>query len=216
MPKSHTVRQGECISSIALSYGMLPQSLWEADENEALREQRTHPNALAPGDVVTIPDPENQIFELATGAAHKFLRKGIPEEFTLVLEDEDGKPRKDLPYVVELAGSDTPIEGTTDGSGMLKFPLHPHVRSATLTLKVGEKHDIDEVHELRFGGVDPVETLRGVQHRLRNLGYYCEETGVDDFLTEDALLAFQSDHKLDVTGEIDDKTRDALRKRYGC
>jgi len=212
MPKSHTVRQGECISSIALSYGMLPKSLWEADENKGLREQRSHMNALTPGDVVTIPDPENQIFELATGAVHKFLRKGIPEEFKIVLEDEEGKPRKELPYVVEFPGNDAPIEGTTAADGMIKFPLHPHVRSATLRL--GE--DKLEVHEIRFGAVDSVETLRGVQHRLRNLGYYCEETGEHDFLTEDALLAFQSDQKLDVTGEIDDKTRDALRERYGC
>src|SRR5262249_26165096 len=86
MPKSHTVRQGECISSIALSYGMLPQSLWEAAENDGLREKRTHMNALAPGDVVTIPDPEEQIFDLDTGAVHKFLRKGIPEEFIIVFE----------------------------------------------------------------------------------------------------------------------------------
>ena len=56
-----------------------------------------------------------------------------------------------------------------------------------------------------------------MQARLKNLGYYGGRTDSDelDEATRAALVAFQTDHELPVTGLIDDETKAALKKRHG-
>jgi len=218
MPKKHKVKQGDCISSIATAHGMLPDTLWEHGDNADLREARRSPNALAPGDVVVIPDPGQKEYSLGTDASHKFVHTGIPEDFVLVLKDEDGEPRTEIPFSAEVPGQDAPIEGTSDGDGLITFPLHPLVRKLKLTLTVDDYdgEDVLEVHEITLGGVDPVDTALGVRHRLVNLGYVCKENGDFDENLAGALREFQSDAELDVTGEFDDATEGALVERYGC
>lgn len=212
MPKQHTVAQGDCISSIAVAHGMKPEDLWNAPENEALRKARPHGHALAPRDVVVIPDLVEARFEgKALDRKHKFVRKGIPERLELVLHDEDGKPRADLDYRIELP-DESVLEGKTDAEGRIVADLDPRVRRATLRLGAP---DFAEIHELRLGGVDPVTTPSGLQHRLRNLGYACEGSGELDDATRQALAAFQSDAGLEVTGELCDRTKAALEERYG-
>lgn len=218
MPKQHIVAQGDCISSIAVAHGMKPQDLWDAPQNEALRQARPHGHALAPRDVVVIPDLVEARFDgKALDRKHKFVRKGIPERLELVLHDEDGKPRADLDYSLELP-DESVLEGKTDAAGMIVVDLDPRVRRATLHLGPPE---LAESHVLRLGGVDPVSTPSGLQHRLHNLGYACgagSDGGSSEELDEavrDALAAFQSDAGLEVTGELCDRTKAALEERYG-
>jgi peptidoglycan hydrolase-like protein with peptidoglycan-binding domain len=68
--------------------------------------------------------------------------------------------------------------------------------------------------------MDPITEPSGVRARLANLGY----RGVsDDNVGAEwnepglvyALSAFQRDQHLEVTGTLDDATRDALQERYG-
>ncbi len=70
---------------------------------------------------------------------------------------------------------------------------------------------------LQLGNLDPISEVRGVKQRLANLGFDCGNTNNDE-LNEDlegALSAFQSAHDLDVTGEIDQATRDKLKDVHG-
>ena len=64
MPTKHTVQEGECVSSIAHDYGLLPNTVWEYEENRTLRELRKNPNVLLPGDVLVIPDKLYQLLQL--------------------------------------------------------------------------------------------------------------------------------------------------------
>ena len=48
----HKVKQGECVSSIAAEHGVPAKKVWNAADNEALREQRRTPDVLLPGDTV--------------------------------------------------------------------------------------------------------------------------------------------------------------------
>ena len=212
MPKEHRVSQGDCVSSIAAANFMTPETIWDASENEGLKADRPHGNALAPGDVVVVPDPTERVESAAVDQKHRFVRKAVKEKLTLVLLDEDGEPRAELDYQVELGGDHPRIEGTTDGDGKLELELPPRVRSGTLRL---EAPDFEEEHELVFGGVDPITTVRGLQHRLQNLGYACEPTGELDDATKLSIQSFQSDAELEVSGEACDQTRAKLEERYG-
>ncbi len=195
-----------------MANGMLPETIWDASENEALREDRQHLNALAPGDPLIIPDPTECVFEGGVDQRHKFKRKGQKEEITLVLKDEDGEFRKELAWQVELPGGYDLIEGETADDGKIEFTLPAHVRDGKLRLGAP---DFEELHVLRFGAVDPITTPRGLQHRLDNLGYAIKTNGKLDAATKDAIMAFQSDADLPLTGELCASTQAALEERYG-
>lgn len=212
MPKQVKISSGDCVSSIAARHGMLPETIWDDADNDALRRERPHGNALAPGDVVVVPDPTERIHEAAVDERHRYVRKGVPEKIRIVLHDEEGEPRAELDYRVEFAGKTPTVEGKTADDGVVEFVLPASESRGTLRLGAPE---YEEEHALQFGGVDPVTTVRGVQHRLRNLGYACEANGELDDATVGALMAFQSDAELTMTGECCDDTRAALEERYG-
>lgn len=212
MPTNHTVRQGDCISSIAAKHRMLPETIWDAPENEALRAERPHWNALAPGDVVVVPDVTERVEDAAVDQAHRYVRKAVFEKVKLVLHDEDGEPRAKLAYQIEFPDGTEMIEGETGDDGVIEFKHPPKIEKATLRV---EAPDFKEVHELEFGGVDPITTVEGMQHRLRNLGYAVEPNGKLDGPTKLAIQSFQSDAELDVTGEFCDATKAKLEERYG-
>jgi hypothetical protein len=50
---------------------------------------------------------------------------------------------------------------------------------------------------------------------LTNLGYPCGDDDELDIATRRALRAFQAEHDLEVTGEIDERTRRALYEEHG-
>lgn len=55
MPE-HTVKAGECLSSIAASYGFRDyRTICDHPSNAAFRAKRPNPNLIYPGDVVMIP-----------------------------------------------------------------------------------------------------------------------------------------------------------------
>ena len=84
-------------------------------------------------------------------------------------------------------------------------------KSARLLLANGS-----EAYDVAIGGLDPIESVSGVQHRLSNLGYDCGgESGEAGDATRAAVLAFQRAQKLKETGVIDDATRARLRDRHG-
>ena len=108
-----------------------------------------------------------------------------------------------------LSADSRVIKDRTDAEGWINAPIMPDAREAKVTLESGEEIT------LHLGGVDPLEEHSGVQARLANLGYSCEVTGELDDETREALEAFQEDEELEVTGEIDATTRDRLKQRHG-
>jgi hypothetical protein len=69
--------------------------------------------------------------------------------------------------------------------------------------------------KLSLGELEPLTEVTGVQARLANLGF--EPGPVDGELgpRTQAALQVQAQHDLDPTGNIDDKTISALKKRHG-
>lgn len=204
----HVVREGECVASIAEAAGLLPETIWDHPDNQALKERRGQPNLLLPGDRLVVPDRRRLERPAASGQRHSFVRKNVSTRFRMQVLDCEA-PCADEEFV--LAIGPRSIDGTLDGDGCLDVQIPGSARSGTLFVGGGRL-----VYELDFGGLNPLETTSGLQARLENLGYSPGKIDGDPGeRTQQALMRFQLDEGLDATGEIDDATRDALRSRHG-
>lgn len=204
-----SIRQGDCLASIALAQGYDPQLLWDHPGNAALRELRRNPNALLPGDQLEVPTPEQREDPVATGSIGRFKLSVGPAKLRVRLT-RHAEPRADEPYELTFDGNAT-LTGTTDGDGWIDQPIPAAATRASLSLQDGQ-----ELYDLKLGHLDPHDSPSGIQQRLHALGYYFgavdEDIGVH---TQAALRRFQAKQGLDTTGEADDATVDALFSAYG-
>ncbi len=211
--KKHQVVPGDCLESIAEKYGFFPKTLWKHSANAKLRRLRKDMNLLLPDDAVQIPELRRKTLDVATGKRHVFTRKGVPSALKIVLLDEDGEAIANAPYVLTLAGQKK--SGKTGADGMISVPMPPQTTQGKLV--VHPDTDAEEQYDLSIGGLDPIDELTGVQARLRNLGYDCGQ--IDGELgqrTARMLERFQNEQGLEPTGQLDDATKAALKKAYGC
>lgn len=205
---THRVRQGECLETIAATYGWLPKSLWEQPENDALRELRRDPHCLLPGDVVQVPTRRPRDEPVPTDGVGRFQLVVTQPRLRVRLWADD-EPRAGEAYRLEYDDGQV-LEGGTDGDGWVDQPLPVAVRKATLVLRNG-----DEQHELAVGELDPADTPSGAQARLYNLGvYFGRVDGELGPMTEAALRRFQQAKGLAPTGSLDEATADALRGEH--
>lgn len=199
-----TVRQGDCLTSIAAQHGFTWAKLWNHPDNADLRQLRKDPNVLYPGDVVMIPDLEERIESGATEARHRFRLKEVPAEFSVRLIDEDGEPLAHLPFEFVI-GVRTIDSGQTDGDGKIELPLPPDATEGELTITDGDE---TWVFPLDFGALDPIDTDDGASQRLQNLSYVDQDDAK-------AVELYQHERGLEATGELDDATRRQLESDYG-
>ena len=200
----HKVKQGDCLSSIADSYGFFPDTLWNHAENVQLKQKRKDPNVLLAGDEVFIPDKQEKTESGATEQRHRFRKKGVPAKMKVRLLVDD-EPQANEPYQLIIDGVFWK-EGTTDGNGFVKEPIPPNAREGELIVGKNGKQDR---YQISFGTVEPLETEEGIRGRLRNLGYPVDK----DF--SDGIRAFQKKEGLEVTGKVDDATRSKLKEKFG-
>jgi hypothetical protein len=146
-----------------------------------------------------------------TDAKHTFVLKGRLCKLRLCLL-EAGQPRANQPYRLTI-DDDTEITGTTDGEGWIEVSIPPNSKKGGLM--VGN-NPLDAPYTLNLGGMDPITEPKGIQKRLRNLGFACEVTGSMDDATRVALAMFQKGEDLEPTGEPDRDTLDKLKTRFAC
>jgi hypothetical protein len=221
--KKYTVKQGDCISSIAFAHDLFPDTIWDHPDNAELRKLRKDPNALFPGDVLIIPEKELKEEQCQAEQKHRFRRKGVPERLRIQFltgDEEDDAPRKAIPYTLDIttkSGRHVPRkEGKTDNDGFLDEKIPPDASKGKIVFDEGED---EEVYEIMLGHIDPIDTISGVQARLNNLGYDCgNEEGILDQMTIDAIRAFQADNDLEILAdgstEIEKDTQDKLEELY--
>lgn len=213
------LQQGDCLSSIALTRGFDPKTVWDHGDNADLRERRQNPNALLPGDALFVPEIEEKDEPAPTDTLTTFKLNVGPIRLRVRLTKHT-KPRADEAYKLELFSSaapgkpgtgDSTLEGQTDGDGWIDQPIPITAKSASLSLREGK-----ELHELRIGHLDPHDEDTGVQGRLRGLGFYFGKIdGEVGPKTKAAIRRFQKANELTVTGELDDATASKLRDAYG-
>ncbi len=203
------VKQGECISSIAEDTGHLWQTIWNEPSNSKIKESRGNPDVLFPGDHIFIPPIRNRLESVTTGSQHKFRRKGLLCNLNIqVCEDGDPKANKNFRLIID---GET-ISGKTDGEGRIQAMIPSKAKKAQLLIVDEEETE----YEIQLGTLDPYNTVRGVQQRLGNLGFYKGRIdGSIDATTIAAFQLFQLEQGIDITDDIDEQTCVKLRDVHG-
>lgn len=179
----YVVQPGDCLSSIAAAHGMRWQTVWDHSANAALKQHRGNPNILYPGDVIRIPDIESKDYSRPVDARHRFKVRRQQTVLRVVVMIE-GQPVRNAPYTLQI-GQETHT-GSTNGEGKIEHDIQPTVHRATL--RVILPAEMDEYkklglqyleYELMLGELDPakddsdsIAEAKGLQQRLRNLGFY--------------------------------------------
>jgi hypothetical protein len=211
MGNEHLVQEGDCLVSLACDYGFNPATLWNHPQNATLRLERKIGTVLKQGDKVYIPGKEIKEYTRPTDATHSFRRLGVPEKLKIRFLDETDRPLASKRYVLTVDG--TISEGKTNSEGFLLVSIAPNAKKAQLVLFDGE---VEQIYDFQLGHLAPVDELLGVQMRLLHLGYYCETDGEMGENTKNSILAFQKDSQLELTGELNEATKQMLVLKYGA
>jgi hypothetical protein len=223
MTEIHIVSQGECLSSIGKTYGFTSwQTIYEDAQNADFKKKRPNPNQIYPGDELFIPDRQLKEVDRVTEKKHRFKVKTLPILVRLVVKDENWKPFLGKNYELKFASLPKPFSGATSGSdGKIEHPqsgepaILPDVEEAELSIWLNNGSLPPAVWKLKFGYLDPVEELAGVQKRLANLGF---PVGAPDGQLNDstkaALTSFQALVGINQSGDSDQETRDALAQNH--
>ncbi len=206
------VLEGDCMSSIAAQTGHLWQTIWDEPANAELKDIRKDPNVLAIGDRMTIPPLRPKSEPGETDRRHKFVRIGQPTIFRLRLA-ENGNPLANQEYTLRFEDG-TELCSATNDRGQLECPMPSTARRAKLTLRSKEESRDFALH---FGNLEPTELLRGVQQRLRHLGFYSGP--IDGAYTKQvtaAIKSYQISRGLEPTATADAETCDRLREEHGA
>ncbi len=206
----HIVRDGDSIASIANEAGHFWQTIWDDPTNETLRATREDPNVLLPGDRVTVPEKRRKDVSIEPEKRHRFKRRGEPASLHVQLLDNN-VPRAQVPF--ELIVDNRPVaKGITDADGNVSASIPSNAKKAMLLVGDGDERI---AYRIALGGIDPISELTGVQQRLQNLGFGCEETGKLDERTRQALRSFQTQSGLTASGDPDPETREKLEAAHG-
>lgn len=229
MGKYHTVEQGEYLAMIARNYGFASwKTIWDAAENQELKDKRKNPNILFPGDKVFIPDKETREETRATEKKHKFELQSEPLKVRIVLLGLKNKPLEGHECTLTVEGVSEKI--TTKADGKLEMTVSEKAAQGRLADlgRPGPQFRTERQIPLRIGDLDPVDKVSGQIARLNNLGYGAgdipdhaptesEEEAVRKSLQfRSAVEEFQCDFSLKVDGICGEKTQKKLEQVHGC
>jgi peptidoglycan hydrolase-like protein with peptidoglycan-binding domain len=114
-----------------------------------------------------------------------------------------------MAYTLEY--NDKELSGETNNTGLIDVLIPIDAESAKLSLP-----DAKMSWQIHFGNLDPIETITGVQARLKGLGYAVGPIdGKEDSRLSALLSSFQQQSGLQVTGKIDAATRSKLEEQHG-
>ena len=204
---SHTVVQGECFISIAAKYGFGSKwkDLYDHEENADLKEKRTDPFCLMPGDIVNIPegvDSYTDPIKVKKGQKHTFIIHRPKALLILKMIDIKNEPIADAPY--ELHIDEKIIKGNTDGDGKIEEEILADAEEAKILFWPNpEIPELVRNYEVEIGHLDPIEEVSGQQGRLINQGFPLEKVdNVAGDKTNEAIASIEYDRQLkDEAGE---------------
>jgi hypothetical protein len=216
MAEWHTVRQGECLSSLAAQHGLPDwRAVYNHPENASFQQKRPNPNVIAPGDRVYIPDRDSLFKNGTTDRRNPFVLARDKTSLLIVAADEDGNPYQEYDYKLTV-GEDV-YEGKTDSEGMLRHVIDAQAADGELTVWWPGTPPRHCTWHLKLGHLDPVSQISGIQARLNNLGLNAGPVdGILGPLTRTAVAEFQKKTQLTADGDPGPITQSKLEEIYGC
>jgi N-acetylmuramoyl-L-alanine amidase len=219
MAQIHTVAPGDCLYSIADTYGFRNwKTIQDAPENADMKKARPDPNVLYEGDQVFIPDPEDAKKNVACPSEdhHKFKVKLPKILFRVCVKDEEDEPISGKKF--RILDGDEKLDGTTDGDGIVEHKIRAQARSVRLFVFFSGDEEKGEhlMWDVGVGTLDPSDSPEGIQERLNNLGFVCGEPDGEwhPGMTA-AVKTFQKSAKIDTSGKMDDATAAKLKEVHG-
>jgi hypothetical protein len=211
----YQVQQGDCLSSISKQYGFSDyEIIYHHPENAEFCRKRPNPNIIYAGDVLFIPDRTLEEVSRATDQRHTFQLNRPKVLLRLCMKDDLHQAYRNTKYHLRV-GTDY-YDGTTDGEGIVEHEIPADADEGEITIYPGGD-PAGYTFSLDLGDLDPLEETSGIDGRLCNLGFGPLDRS-DYYLSDDeraeALEAFQERFGLDVTGELDDATRNKLRELH--
>jgi hypothetical protein len=212
----HTVRQGECLASLAAQYGLPDwRAIYNHPENASFQQKRPNPNVIAPGDRVYIPDKDALFKNGTTDSKNPFVLARDKTSLLIVAADQDGNPYQQYDY--KLTVGENVYEGKTDSEGMLRHVIDARAAEGELTVWWPGTPPRHCTWQLKLGHLDPVNQISGIQARLNNLGYNAGPVdGILGPLTKAAVTRFQQKYQLTADGDPGPITQSKLEEIYGC
>lgn len=234
--KKYKVKRGDCVSKIAHDNGLLWETLWDfqkqfKDEKGCIYydqdNNKRDPNVIYPGEFIFIPQKEKKEESKPEENRHTFRLKGVPAKLRLMLKEND-EPLKNIQYSLHIDGYH--FDGRTSDKGRLECSIPPNAREGRLRIEIENKTTkIKEQHEfpIKLGYLDPLDTVEGVQARLKNLGFYFGViNGKLETRTIGALRSFQRKYGIVDTEKIiqdrqsnriilDSDTKSRLKEQHG-
>ncbi|MDX2448771.1 MAG: peptidoglycan-binding domain-containing protein, partial [Desulfobacterales bacterium] len=101
------------------------------------------------------------------------------------------------------------FDGFTNGEGFLEISIPPNAQEGRLIMNPNQPDQ--RIYPLQLGTLGSADEIAGMKRRLSNLGFNCgdqENEMTEDF--EKVLILFQETHELDITGELDDATKNKI------
>lgn len=220
--KTYLAKEGDCLASLAEAFGLPLERL--VDANAELLELREEAGILAPGDKVKVPELEVAKVTVPANGDYVFELQVVENPVRVKFMTHAGEPRIGLRVRLDIDEHESQ-DVVTDGEGVGTI-LVPATAVAGQMVFVDEDGD-EQTEQVTFGDLDSWDTVRGVQARLRHLGYYRGMLDGDlAGMTAGALMAFRRDEELvgegdeldtlREVGEMDEETLAALKERYGA
>ena len=186
--KTHTVRQGECMMTIARQYGFSDwRVIYDTPDNESLRKLRTNPHCLLPGDKVHIPDKDKYRKTAQTNKKHKYVLKNRKNYLSVRLVDRQLNPLADIPYNISFFDDGnkdaitTEENQATDSDGFIQKKIPAKTTKAVVSYFPYKNQPSLVRHlTLKLSQLDPVDEESGKRERMRQLGFPVERTVASD------------------------------------
>ena len=158
MPETHTVAQGENLSTIAQKHGFQDwQTVYDAPENDAFRQKRPDPSLISPGDQIVIPDKKLQKVGVKLGAQQQFKVKApkplSPQiQFGFFSKDNPSVGLSNLQVQMQLPPDGTAFKAVTDSGGLIKLAA-PQLAEGTVRItQIRDPGPTPELNFDKFGG----------------------------------------------------------------
>ncbi len=128
--------------------------------------------------------------------------------------DQNGTPYTGVKYIIEH--EEHVAEGVIGADGLI--PTGDFFGKEVI-LKVYNYPDEPDRYDrfsVNVGGLESIDTIKGIQQRLANLNFYIGAfEGVLDESTTNAIKSFQTENQLEPTGLIDETTKSLLGSLTG-